>query len=58
MKKIYQAPVTEEIKIAFKQQMLADSLLINNSDASTDGNGNYEDSRSVGSCCFDDDEDY
>ena len=58
MKKIYQAPVTEEIKIAFKQQMLADSLLINNGDASTDGNGDYDDSRSIDSFFFDDDEDY
>ena len=58
MKKIYQAPVTEEIKIAFKQQMLAGS----DPNAGLNPNEEITDPSIVvsreGNSIFDDDEDY
>lgn len=54
MKKIYQAPVTEEVKIEL-QRMIADSIPINNE---TEIGGVSEITSREGNLFFDDDEDY
>ena len=57
MKKTYIVPAMEIVRIATKQQMLAGSPGLLNKDAGLTG-GEYNDSRSVDSSIFDDDEDY
>lgn len=57
MKKTYIVPAMEIVRIATKQQMLVGSPGLLNEDAGLTG-GEYNDSRSIDSFFFDDDEDY